>query len=231
MTRKPLPRWTSPRTVPSLRRLLGAAPAVLLLGGLLAAAAGCGEDDQHVPEWYPSGARPAPVPKVDAAALRAELPPPPPAEIDVEPAPPSEKGAGSPRGGAGQSSMAASGHLRLSGGYQADATAAVACEILAGRGLTLTFDAAGAPLVELLVGELPATGDYTGEIKVIARDSARTVRASAGGARVHLDIATVERPRLKSLIGGSFSGTYAGPGVQGEVAGSFQGCAYFGSLP
>jgi hypothetical protein len=110
MTRKPLPRWTSPRTVSSLRRLLGAAPAVLLLGGLLAAATGCGEDDQHVPEWYPSGARPAPVPKVDPAALRAEPPPPPPpAEIDAEPAPPAEKGAASSRGGAGQSSKAASG--------------------------------------------------------------------------------------------------------------------------
>jgi hypothetical protein len=65
------------------RRLTGAATAGLLLGALLVA--GCGEDNQRVPENFPSGARPAPLPAVDLAAGAAELPPPPPAEPEVQP--------------------------------------------------------------------------------------------------------------------------------------------------
>jgi hypothetical protein len=225
--RKLLPCRISSVTTPALRRLLGVAPAVLLLGGLLAA--GCGQDDQHVPEWYPSGARPAPVPKVDLAAERAELPTPPPAEIVVEPTPPAKPGAAAARGRAGESGQASKGHLRLGGSYQADADAAVTCSMLAGRGLEITFDAAGAPLVEVLVGDILGTGDYVGEVKLRARDTPRTVHASAGGTRVHLEFAPVERPRLRSLIGGNFTGVYGGPGVKGEIAGSFQGCAYYGA--
>jgi hypothetical protein len=230
MTCKPLPRRTSLGMAPPLRRLLGAAPALLLLGSLLAA--GCGQDDQHVPEWYPSGARPAPVPKVEPAAARAELPPPPPAEIEAEPTPPALPSAAAALGSAGKSDQASSGHLSLSGSYQVDAGAAVACSVLAGRGLEITFDAAGAPfVVEVFVGDFLGTGDYAGEVKVRARDTPRTVRASAGGARVHLDVARIERPRLKSLLSGSVAGAYAGPGVQGNLAGTFEGCAYIGTLP
>ncbi len=228
MIRKPLPHRTSPAMAPALRRLLGAAPAALLLGCLLAA--GCGQDDQHVPEWYPSGARPAPVPKVDAAAERAKPAPPPPGEIEAEPQPPPARpGATAARGGAGATGQASSGHLRLGGSYQADTGAAVTCSVLAGRGLEITFDAVGVPFVEVLVADVPGTGDYIGEVKLRARDAPRTVRASAGGARVHLDIATIERPRLGSRLGGTFTGAWAGPGVKGEIAGSFEGCVYYGA--
>ncbi len=83
MIRRPLNlRRTSRRKASACRRSLGA--AALLLGALLAA--GCGEDNQRVPEDFPSGARPAPVDAAALAAGRAELPPPPPAEPAVEPA-------------------------------------------------------------------------------------------------------------------------------------------------
>jgi hypothetical protein len=68
------------------RRLTGAATAGLLLGALLTV--GCGEDNQRVPESFPSGTRPAPLPEADLAAGAAELPPPPPAEPEVQPPPP-----------------------------------------------------------------------------------------------------------------------------------------------
>jgi hypothetical protein len=71
---------------PCGRKILGMAPAVLLLGALLTA--GCGEDNQRVSEHFPSGARPAPVPSADLAAGLAELPPPPPAEPQLQPPPP-----------------------------------------------------------------------------------------------------------------------------------------------
>ena len=71
----------SPAEALSCRWLLGA--AALLLPALLAA--GCGQDNQRVPEDFPSGARPAPVSAADLAAGQAELPPPPPAEPVVEP--------------------------------------------------------------------------------------------------------------------------------------------------
>ncbi len=79
---------TSPGNPPARRWsfFIGAGPAVLLLSCALLAA-GCGQDDQRVPETYPSGARPAPVSAADLAAARVELPPPPPAEPVLEPAP------------------------------------------------------------------------------------------------------------------------------------------------
>ncbi|HYL04566.1 MAG TPA: hypothetical protein VE075_00900 [Thermoanaerobaculia bacterium] len=73
-------RRTSRTKASACRRSLGA--AALLLGALLAA--GCGQDNQRVPEDFPSGARPAPVDAADLAAGQAELPPPPPAEPAVE---------------------------------------------------------------------------------------------------------------------------------------------------
>jgi hypothetical protein len=66
-----------------LRPLAAGALGALLAGSALALA-GCGEDDQHVAESYPSGARPAPVPAVEPqAAQQVELPPLPPAEPKV----------------------------------------------------------------------------------------------------------------------------------------------------
>jgi hypothetical protein len=81
--RTPLPPQSevsiSPRRRPGL-------PAALLLGSLLALA-GCGQDDQHVAETYPSGARPAPQPTVPASTAQVQLPPPPPAEPSFPPPP------------------------------------------------------------------------------------------------------------------------------------------------
>jgi hypothetical protein len=85
MFRKPrLLRRISPKVFLSP---LGAARAALLLLALLAAG-GCGAfDNERVPEDFPSGARPAPIPEVDPAAAKAEaeLPPAPPTEPVVEP--------------------------------------------------------------------------------------------------------------------------------------------------
>jgi len=104
-----LPRRASSTVAPAFRRLLGAAPAALCLSCLLAT--GCGQDNQRVPEDFPSGARPAPLSAADLAALRAgqsELPPPPPAEPSVEPTPPQKAKAAVE---ARASSEAAPGHL------------------------------------------------------------------------------------------------------------------------
>jgi hypothetical protein len=101
-----LPRRASSAIAPAFLRVLRVAPAVLLASSLLAAA-GCGEDNQRVPEDFPSGARPAPLPAADLAAGRAELPPPPPAEPSVEPTPPEKNAVVEAR----PASEAAPGHL------------------------------------------------------------------------------------------------------------------------
>jgi hypothetical protein len=219
--------------LPTFRRFRGMAPAgLLLLGGLLAA--GCGEVaeiDQHVPESFASGERPAPLSKAELAAAKAELPPAPPAEPTVEPTPAAKDLAAETRGTTGKPGQGAAGHLRLSGTYRADAGAIVTCAILAGRGLQLTFDSAQSPLVEILVGDFLGAGRYVAEARVLARDTPHTERLAAGEARVEIRIAEVDRPRLTSFLSGTFTGAYAGQAVEGEVSGSFDRCAYGGLLP
>jgi hypothetical protein len=230
MTRIPLlPRRASSTLSLSFRCLLGAAAAALLMSGLLAA--GCGEDNQRVPEDYPSGARPAPLPAADLAAGRTELPPPPPAEPTVEPTPPAKNPAAEARAAARESGQTPAGHLRLAGTYQADADAVVTCDLRAGRGLQLTFDSARAPIVEVIVSDFLGTGHYVAAARVLARGAPHGVRPSAGEAQIDIRVAEVDRPRVRSLLSGTFGGAYAGQGVQGQVAGSFDRCLYAGALP
>jgi len=209
------------------------APAVLLVGSLMAAA-GCGEDNQRVPEDFPSGARPAPLPPgagADLAAGRAELPAPPPAEPSVAPTPPAKNPAAEARETAGEPGQTTAGHLRLAGTYQADADAVVTCDVRAGRGLQLTFDSAQAPIVEVIVSDFLGAGHYVAETRVLARDTPHSVHPSAGEGQVDVRIAEADRPHVRSLLSGSFRGAYASQGVQGQVAGTFDRCLYAGALP
>src|SRR5260370_32836990 len=225
-----LPRRPSSAITPPFLRVLRALPAALLMSSLLAAA-GCGEDNQRVPEDFPSGARPAPLPAADLAAGRAELPAPPPAEPNVEPTPPAKNPTAEARAAAGQSGQTPAGHLRLAGTYQADADAIVTCDVPAGRGLQLTFDSAKAPIVEVIVSDFLGTGHYVAAARVIARDTPHSVHPSAGEAQIDIRVAEVDRPRVRSLLSGTFSGGYASQGGQGQVAGSFDRCVYARALP
>jgi len=231
MIRMPLlPRRASSAIAPAFLRILRAAPAVLLAGSLLAAA-GCGEDNQRVPEDFPSGARPAPLPAADLAAGRAELPPPPPAEPSVALTPPAKNPAAEARETAGEPGQTPAGHLRIAGTYQADADAIVTCDLRGGRGLQLTFDAAKAPIVEVIVSDFLGAGHYVAETRVLARDTPHSVHPSGGEGQVDVRVAEVDRPHVRSLLSGSFRGAYASQGVQGQVAGTFDRCLYAGALP
>ena len=233
MIRTPRPlRWTSltnlPATIPALPRRGAALLSLALLAG------GCGAFvDQHVPEDFPSGARPAPVPEVHLAGAdvnQAELPPAPPAEPAAEAAaeqPPGKAAAVATRLASG----AAPGHLRLSGTYQADADAVVACAFLAGRGLQITLDSAAAPLVELDVSDFLGAGHYVATAKLITREGARAMQLPAGEAQIDIQVSEIDRPHVRSLLSGTFKGAYAGQGVQGQLAGTFDRCLYGGALP
>jgi hypothetical protein len=213
-----LPRRDPSTVAPAFRRLLGAAPAALCLSCLLAA--GCGQDNQSVPENFPSGARPAPLTAADLAALRAgqsEVPPPPPAEPSVELTPAQQTNAAV---AARPGSEAAPGHLRLSGTYQADTNAVVTCT-----------DSPTAAIVEVTVADFLGTGHYVAATRVFARDTPRGVRSAAGEAQIDIQVAEVDRPHVRSLLAGSFSGAYGSQGIQGQVAGSFDRCLYAGALP
>src|SRR5260370_31502737 len=100
---------------PRRRQIAGKRPAVLL--GIAAPlvlcllAAGCGQDDQRVPESYPSGERPAPLSGSDLAAARAELPPPPPAELIVAPTPAATTSDAVSRSSSPEPDVAGAGHL------------------------------------------------------------------------------------------------------------------------
>jgi hypothetical protein len=210
------------------------APLLSLLSALAICllASGCGQDDQRVPENYPSGERPAPLSASDLAAAKAALPPPPPAELIVAPTPAGEHAAAGGRPASPEPGMGVAGHLRLSGSYQVDADAAVTCTLVAGRGLQLTLDTAQAPIfVELAVSDFLGAGTYVGAARVRARDTPHTLRPSAGEARIEIRVASIGQPHVRSLLSGTFTGAYAGPGIQGQLAGSFDRCEYPGTLP
>lgn len=231
MIRRPLlPRRASSGIAPAFLRRLRVAPALLLAGGLLAAA-GCGEDNQRVPENLPSGTRPAPLPAADVAAGRAELPPPPPAEPSVELTPSAKNPAAEARETAGQPGQTTAGHLRIAGTYQADADAIVTCDIRAGRGLQLTFDSAKAPIVEVIVSDFLGAGHYVAATNLLARDAPHGVHLAAGEAQIDIRVSEADRPHVRSLLSGTFSGDYAGKGAQGQAAGTFDRCLYAGALP
>jgi hypothetical protein len=237
MIRKHLPPRRQVAALPPRRRqTAGMRPAGLL--SLLSAlaicllAAGCGQDDQRVPESYPSGERPAPLSGSDLAAAKAELPPAPPPEVIVAPEPPGGHTAAGARSGSPERGMGRSGHLRLSGSYQVDADATVTCTLVSGRGLQLTLDTARAPIfVELTVSDFLGAGTYVGAARVRARDTPDTLRPSAGEARIEIQVASIGQPHVRSLLSGTFTGAYAGPGIQGQVAGNFDRCEYPGTLP
>jgi len=218
----------SPAEALSCRGGLGA--AALLLLALLAAS--CGQDNQRVPEDFPSGAKPAPIPAADLAAGQAELPPAPPAEPAVEPpaeqAPPGNHAAVEARPGTG----AAPGRLRLSGTYQADAAAAVTCVFLAGRGLQLTIDSAPAPAVEVIVTDFLGAGHYVAEARLRTRGAAAAAHSPAGEVQLDIQVSEIDRPHVRGLLSGTFDGAYAGPsGIQGRLSGTFDRCLYGGALP
>ena len=238
MIRKHLPpRRHVAALPPSRRQTAGMTPAPLLLSLLSALAicllaAGCGQDDQRVPESYPSGERPAPLSKSDLAAAKAELPPAPPPEVMVAPEPPGEHAAAGARSGSPERGMGGAGHLRLSGSYQVDADAGVTCTVVAGRGLQLTLDTARAPIfVELSVSDFLGAGTYVAAARVRARDTPDTLRPSAGEARIEIQVTSIGQPHVRSLLSGTFTGAYGGPGIQGQVGGSFDRCDYPGTLP
>jgi hypothetical protein len=232
MIRTPLlPLRASSAIAPAFLRMLRVAPAVLLVGSLLAAA-GCGDDNQRVPEDFPSGARPAPLPPgADLAAGRAELPAPPPAEPSVELTPPAKNPAAEARETAGEPGQTPAGHLRIAGTYQADTDAIVTCDVRAGRGLQLTFDSAKAPIVEVIISDFLGDGHYVAATSVLARDAPHGVRLAAGEAQIDVRVSEVDRPHVRSLLSGSFSGDYASKGVKGQAAGTFDRCLYAGALP
>jgi hypothetical protein len=223
--------------LPTLRRrIAGMRPAALL--GMAAPlmicllAAGCGQDDQRVPESYPSGERPAPLSGSELAAARADLPPAPPPELIVAPEPPAKRSEAGTRPSSPEPGMAVGGHVRMTGSLQADADAAVTCAFLIGSGLKLTLDVAQAPVVvELMVSDFLGAGTYVGEARVLARDTPHTMRPSSGEARIEIQVATVAQPFTRNLLSGTFTGGYAAPGVQGQLSGTFDRCEYPGTLP
>lgn len=93
MIRKPLSsRWCMAPLLPLRRQIAGLPPAALLVPLVICLlAGGCGQDNQRVPESFPSGERPAPLADSAPAAAKAELPPDPPAELIVAPTPPSKR--------------------------------------------------------------------------------------------------------------------------------------------
>lgn len=93
------------------------------------------------------------------------------------------------------------------------------------------MDSPAAPIVELIVPDFLGTRHYVAATNVLARNAPRGARAAAGEAQIDVQVVEVDRPRVRSLLSGSFSGAYASQGIQGQVAGSFDRCLYAGALP
>jgi hypothetical protein len=203
------------------RRFAAPAPALPLLALLaLLAASGC--EDNRVPETYPSGSTPAPVPKVDAkAAAAAKVPAAPPVEMpnippsDTAPAP----------GVGGENSGTA--HLTLSGDHPVDLDTRVSCDLYAVHGFTLSFTDPKGPQVDVRIGEIPGTGTFTGAVLVRGAEQG-TLRESTGTAQVQVTAMPTAKPRHGSVLSGQLSGSFAGSAGKGTVTARFDRCFFRG---
>ena len=202
------------------RRFASPALALLLLFAL--AAGGC--EDNRVPETYPSGSTPAPVPKVDAkAAAGVEVPPAPPAEPPAVP-----PGAEKPAPGVGGENSG-SGHLTLTGDYRLDAETRVSCDLYAEKGFALSFTDPKGPQVQVRIGELLGSGTFPGVVVVRGVQNG-LLRESRGTAQVQVTATPTAQPGHGSFLSGQLSGTFAGDGGKGALSARFDHC-FFRSGP
>ena len=139
---------------------------------------------------------------------------------------PREEGKGAAPVSAPARGEAASGHLTLTGDYRVDRDALTTCALYANRSFQVALNAPQAPLVFLYVKDFAGAGSYDAEARVRANYSGETMRVSRGATKTEIRVAPGRDGG--DLISGSFSGTYAGEGGKGTVAGRFERCLYRG---
>jgi hypothetical protein len=212
--------------------------AALCVVALLSAAA-C--ENNSVDESVPSGARPAPLPRIGRAHLAS-----PPAQAGE----PSRAGlelpeSHAPRAGTAAAEgpgrtaathhsrgheEAANGHLGATGDLVFDGDVAVSCSVYSGKGFEIGFDSPGAPQVLLRIDDFLGAGTYQAGALVRA-GAAHGLLESAGRVSLQLKVARTDRPHDGSLVSGSFTGAYAGRAGEGTISGRIDGCFYDGVLP
>src|SRR5436305_8761958 len=116
-----------------------------------------------------------------------------------------------------RSTAIASGHVILTGDYQADSDAEVTCAV-ADTALQLTFFAPGKPRVLILLDGLAdkgTSGTYQGQVTIAASDAGESALRQSGG-RASAEVTVDDVPKGKA-VSGSFSTTFTGEAGKGTV--------------
>jgi hypothetical protein len=125
-----------------------------------------------------------------------------------------------------RSTAIASGHILLTGDYQADSDAEVTCAV-ADTALQLTFFAPGKPRVLILLDGLAAkgtAGTYQGQVTIAASDAGESaLRQSSGKASAEVTVDDVAKGKA---VSGAFATTYTGEAGKGTVKGRFDRCVF-----
>jgi hypothetical protein len=162
---------------------------------------------------------PATVPAPVASETSAPVPSPP---LGSEPS----GASGAPAPAIPRSTAIASGHLTLTGAYQADSDAEVTCA-QADTGLQLTLRAPGQPRVLIMLDDLAAkgvSGTYKGQVTVVGVDAGESnFRPSYGKASAEV---TVDAVAQGKAVSGTFATTYTGDAGKGTVQGRFDRCVW-----
>jgi hypothetical protein len=192
------------------------AHALVLVLALLPLAGACAREPSESNAPTPASAASAPAPATQPA---------PPA--GSEPATPGSPAAAPAVPLAGVRSTAiASGHIILTGDYQADSDAEVTCAT-ADTGLQLTLWAPGKPRVLILLDDLAAkgtSGTYKGQVTIAAADAGEAALRQSGG-KASAEVTVDDVPTGKA-VSGSFATTYTGEAGKGKVAGRFDRCVF-----
>jgi hypothetical protein len=128
-----------------------------------------------------------------------------------------------------RSTAIASGHIVLTGDYQADSDAEVTCAT-ADTALQLTFFVPGKPRVLILLEGLATkgtSGTYKGQVTIAAADAGEAaLRQSGGKASSEVTVDDVTTGKVGKAVSGSFATTYTGEAGKGKVTGRFERCIF-----
>ncbi|HXU32181.1 MAG TPA: hypothetical protein VN851_16550 [Thermoanaerobaculia bacterium] len=118
------------------------------------------------------------------------------------------------------------GHLVLTGNFTADKDAFVTCAAFPGNSFQISLAIGDSPTIVLVLENFHGAGDYDAESRLRADYFGEGIRQSRGKAKAKIEVAPPTGTETRSVISGSFTGTYNGEAGKGTISAKFDKCLY-----